>query len=228
MPLRGIVNTARALSYYTRRQEVAANNLANVSTDGFKGDRVFGRLAADGNWPLPEQKLDLRQGNLRQTGRPLDLALEGPGFLVVKTAQGDRLTRGGELSLDPAGMLVDHHGDPIQGVDGPLILNGQEIQIQQDGRVLVDGKEAGKLRMVNVADPKNLTKEAYGRFAVTGATTPAADAKLKQGALEEANVDSVTGLVDLISIQRAWAANTEALRAMDSVMGTVAGEIGKV
>lgn len=228
MPLRSIINTARALSYYTMRQEIAANNLANVSTGAYKSDRVVARNASDSKYPIPEVALDLTQGTLRDTGRPLDLALEGPGFLVVKTAAGERLTRGGGLSLDPGGMLIDVHGDPILGVDGPLVLDGKDIQFGSDGSVTMNGAPVGSLRIVTVADPATIAKEGNGRFVATGATIPATDVKMRQGSLEEANFDSVPGLVDLITIQRAWAANTEAMKVMDGVLGITTGEIGRV
>lgn len=228
MPLRSIVNTARALSYYTRRQEIAANNLANVSTQGYKSDRVTARNMPDGRFPIAEVTLDLSQGALRDTGRPFDLAVEGPGFLVVKTAQGERLTRGGGFSLDSNGVLVDNHGDQLLGADGPLVIDGKDIQIGPDGSVMVDGKSAGKLRLVQIKDLTTIIKEGEGRFSTTGTMNPATESRLRQGSLEDANFESVPGLVDLITIQRAWAANTEAMRAMDSVLGTTTGEIGKV
>jgi flagellar basal body rod protein FlgG len=227
MPLRSIVNTARALSFYTRRQEISAHNLANVATDGYKGDRITARQSPGGPWPVPAQTLDLQQGNLRQTGRTLDVALEGDGFLVVKTADGERLSRGGSFSLDAGGMLVDAHGDAVLGADGPIALSGREIQIAVDGTIVVDGEPAGKLRLVNVKDPTTLRKEGLGHFATSGTLEAGAPGRVRQGALEDANVDSITGLVDLLAIQRAWAANTEAMRAMDSVLATVTNDIGK-
>jgi len=123
MPLRSIVNTARALSFYTRRQEIAAHNLANVATDGYKGDRITARQSPGGPWPVPAQTLDLQQGNLRQTGRTLDVALEGSGFFVVKTKDGERLSRGGSFSLDAGGMLGEKRESHRRGgVQTPVMM----------------------------------------------------------------------------------------------------------
>ena len=85
MPLKGILNTAHALSFYTRRQEVQANNLANASSDGFKADRVLGHATAGSTFPVPVQATDLQQGAFRETERPLDLGREtlGRDRLVV-------------------------------------------------------------------------------------------------------------------------------------------------
>ncbi|MCX5764019.1 MAG: flagellar hook-basal body complex protein, partial [Gemmatimonadetes bacterium] len=89
----GVDNAAAALRYLERRQEVSANNLANVSTDGFKGERAFARLLADGSTPTAETATDLRAGALTATNNPLDLAISGKGFLVVQTPTGEKLTR---------------------------------------------------------------------------------------------------------------------------------------
>lgn len=228
MPLRSILQTAHALSYYMRRQEIVANNLANASTTAFKGDRIAAHLSTDGPWPEAVASLDLRQGIQRETGRPLDLALEGAGFLVVRTPEGDRLSRGGSLSLDPGGILTDGHGHPVLGQDGPIVLAGAHIKIEADGTVLSGGEPAGRLRLVTVAKPAVLAKQGSGHFVTEATLIPADAVMVRQGMLEEANVEPTTGMVDLISIQRAWAANLEVVRTMDSVLGTVTGEVGKV
>ena len=94
--------------------------------------------------------------------------------------------------------------------------------------MLVDGARAGRLRFETVASPTALLKEGEGRFRTTAATIGAAGLQLRQRSLEEANVSPLLGTVDLIMIQRAYAANTEALRTMDGVLGTVTGDIGRV
>lgn len=227
MTLPSILTTARTLSYYTRLQEVVANNLANVNSDGYKADRLTAQNIGGTGYPVPVQTLDLRQGTLRETGRELDVALQGDGFLVVQTPDGERLIRGGSLAVDRAGFLADRHGNLLLGADGPMRVLGKEIRIEPDGTVLVDEARAGRLRMEVVADPARLRKEGEGRFlAEAGAATPAASLTLQQGALEEANVNSLLGTVDMIMVQRAYAANIEALRAMDGVMGTLTSQIG--
>src|SRR3954471_61611 len=105
MPINGMTSAAGALRYWERRQEVTANNLANVSTDGFKAERVFGKLM-DGA-PVIGTRTDRRDGALRQTGSHLDLAIGGDGFFVVNTPAGERLTRGGSLRLDADEFLAD-------------------------------------------------------------------------------------------------------------------------
>ena len=229
MPLQGILDTARALSYWSRRQEVSANNVANANTDAFKGDRLTARTVQGAEFPVAVRQLDLQQGAFRDTGRPLDVALDGPGFLVVRTAEGERLTRGGSLRLDADGRLVDAHGDPLLGTDGPLTLIGGQLEVQGDGRVLVDGAEAGHLRIVSASDAAALTKLGYGRFASSVPLAPAgAGTHLRQGTVEQANVDALLTMVDLVLIQRAYAANVDAMKTLDNVLGSVTGEVGRV
>ncbi|HYC30819.1 MAG TPA: flagellar hook basal-body protein [Gemmatimonadales bacterium] len=230
MPLRGILNAAHGLAYYSRLQEVTANNLANASSDGFKLDRMTGRMLAGDSFPVPVQHVDLRQGVFRQTGRALDVALEGEGFLVVKTPGGDRLVRGGSLRLDAAGQLTDSDGNAVLGTKGPIVAGNGTIEFQADGTVLVDGAPIDQLRMETVADLAGLRKEGSGRFLPPegAALIPAGSLALRQGQIEEPNGDAVLGMVDLVTIQRAYAANVDALKAMDGVLGTIAGDIGRV
>jgi flagellar basal-body rod protein FlgF len=230
MTLRGILNAAHGMSYYSRLQEVTANNLANASTDGFKVDRMTGEQLPGTSFPVPVQQVDLTQGSLRETGRDLDLALNGQGFFVVKTPNGERLSRGGSFHLDPAGQLVDADGSAVLGTQGPIVVTTGRLEVQSDGTVLVDGSKIDQLRVETVSDPLKLRKEGTGRFISDVPGTPADEStvSVRQGFVEEPNSDTVLGMVDLVTIQRAYAANVDALKAMDGVLGTVAGDVGRV
>ena len=230
MPLKGILDSARSLSYYARRQEVTANNLANANSDAFKADRVTARAVPGAEFPVPVQHTDLQQGTFRDTGRSLDLSLDGPGFFVVQTPQGERLTRGGSLKLDPVGRITDSQGHPILGDGGPVIVQGAELAVQGDGTVLVDGANAGRLRMVDPRDKSTLFKEGFGRYATQGPLQNVEEGvtRVRQGAIEEANLDPLLSMVDLLAIQRAYSANVDALKAMDGVLGSIVNEVGKV
>jgi flagellar basal-body rod protein FlgF len=230
MTMRGIVNTARTLSYYTKLQAVTANNLANASTDAFKADRMTARQLPGMEYPVPVERTDLEQGRLRETGRPLDVSLEGPGFFVVHTPRGERLTRGGSLRLDASGCLMDGRGDPLVGADGPIRVNGAEVEIKPDGTVLVDGAGAGRLRIETVDDPASLLKEGFGRYVPAGTLRPVPEtqALVRQGSVEEANLDPLLSMVDLVTIQRSYGANIDALKVLDGVLGAITNEVGKI
>src|SRR5688500_8860059 len=132
----GLTAAASALRYWERRQEVASNNLANVSTDCFKGERVFGQMFGDA-MTAAQTATDLRNGTLRQTHNPLDVAIVGDGFLVVDTPAGERFTRGGSLGLDPERRLVDAGGRPVlgeagpDGVAGPIVVPPGAVSIDR-------------------------------------------------------------------------------------------------
>jgi flagellar basal body rod protein FlgG len=229
MPLKGILNTAHALSFYTRRQEVTANNLANASSDGFKADRVFAHALNGSTYPVPVQDVDMQQGAFRETARPLDVSLDGPGFFVVNTPGGERLTRGGSLALDLAGRLTDGSGNLVQGTEGPLLLQGSKVEIHADGEVTVDGAHAGRLRIVEPEQPGQLLKEGLGRFVASGPVKEAGgQTHVRQGAIEDANLDPTLAMVDLVTIQRAFSANMDALKAMDGVLGSITNDVGKL
>src|SRR5918912_884390 len=178
MRTNGLTSSASALRYWERRQEIVANNLANVDTSGFKAERVFARAVGDG-LPAAQTATDLRGGTLTQTGAPLDVALDQSQFLVVSTPNGERLSRGGSLRLDDADRLTDAAGNPVLGEHGVITVPPGEVR------------------------------------------------SVKQGFLESSNVNSINALVDMISVQRAYAAIQKAVVTLDGIHGTAANELGK-
>ena len=228
-PINGMKQAASAMRYWERRQEIAANNLANVDTHGFKGERVFARMLNNGMGPVADTATDLRNGSLNQTGSPLDIALGGDGFLVVDTPQGERLARGGSFRLDDSGRVVDPRGNVLLTESGPLTISGGTIEIDSSGRVLVDGKEVGTLRVENVPAGTELIHEEGTLFASNDISTAVdpGDRKVRQGHLEDSNVSSIDALVDMISIQRAYSAAQKTMTTLDDIRGTIANELGK-
>ena len=108
----GLESALSAMRYWRTKNQVLAHNLANVGSQGFKGQSVFARLLP-GNRPEAVAGLDLTPGSFEETGGPLDVALEGDGFFVVDTAQGERLTRAGSFQLDDYGTLVDVEAEEV-------------------------------------------------------------------------------------------------------------------
>jgi flagellar basal body rod protein FlgG len=227
-PIAGIVRAAGALSFYSRRQEVTANNLANTNTAGFKADRISAARLSDATQPIPVEATDLTQGALRPTGRPLDVALEGEGFLVLDTPAGERLIRGGSLRLDGSGQLVAADGIPVLGQQGPIVLMGSGITIDAEGAVSSDGRFIDRLRIALPDQDAVLMKEGAGRFRLERGTLRAAESLVRQGQLEEANLDPMAGMVSLVEIQRAYGAAATALKTMDSVLGAVTTDVARL
>ena len=229
MDLRSMHQTAKTLGYWSRAQDVTANNLANVNTAGFKLDRITAAQSAEGSYPVPVQDTDLAQGRLRETGRELDFALEGEGYLVVKTPAGERLSRGGALRLDADSQLVSSEGFPILGDDGqPIVLPSGTVTVAPEGDVRIDGEAIAHLQLRRPAEGVRLLKEGNGRFIPQGDTEITDAVRVRQGQVEEPNGDTLAGMVDLITIQRAYTANADAMKAMDRVLGTLTSDIGKL
>jgi flagellar basal-body rod protein FlgF len=238
---RGLSIAASGMLAEQVRQDQIANDLANASTPGYKADRAaqrsFGQVlvttgdgipvgTATGGVRIDAVATDLSQGALRQTDEPLDVALEGPGFLAVQTAAGVRYTRDGQLSLDGSGRLVTQQGRPVLDPAGrPIALpRADGLEIAADGTLTLDGKPAGKLGVVSVTSP---VKDGDGLFAGTPAGTPAGTA-VRQGSLEQSSVDAARVMVDMIVSLRAFEASQRVIRAIDDTLGRGINGAGSV
>lgn len=213
------------------RIECIANNMANLRTAGFKSDTpVFAevlRAGLDQIYVAPQETApDLSQGPLRRTGNPLDVALEGRGFLLVETPSGERLTRAGALSRGQNGqILCNQH--PVLGEGGPLQLTGRgPVEIGSDGTVLEGGRQVGRLRLVDTAPGTRLVRESGVRFAVEDPSKllPAPGCLVRQGFLEQANVKATTTMTQLIAAQRTFEMLTTAARSYKEMASQLARE----
>ncbi|MDQ2889509.1 MAG: flagellar hook-basal body protein [Gemmatimonadota bacterium] len=230
----GMSSSAAALRYWEHRQEVTSNNLANVSTDGFKGQKVFARMV-EGALPAADEATDFSQGSLQVTNNPRDVALEGNGFLVVKTPNGERYSRGGSLSVDESGNLTDLAGHQLLGENGPIKISSKatgdinQIQIAKDGTVSVDKAEVGRLRVETIPARTTLLSEGAGLFIPPAARTRSdPDSKIvRQGSLEQSNVTAISQMVDMISIQRAYSAVQRAVTTLDTVRQIATTELAR-
>ncbi len=232
-----------ALVYWNRRQEVNAHNLANVETAGFRGGRVFAEMLA-GGLPRLGVTTDPRSGELRQTGSPLDLALAGEGRFVVQGDAGEQLVRSGSFTMDENGTIVDAHGRALLGEGGPLVLPPGPVEIDARGRISVAGEPIGRVRVVRdsagtdaAAEPDpDATSPGEGgaQPARVGAPVSSSEAlseeqiRVRQGYLEGSNVSALDALVEMTTIQRSFEAVQNSVRALDSVLETVANRIGRV
>jgi flagellar basal-body rod protein FlgF len=227
-PLNGMDSAASALRYWERKQEVTANNLANVSTDGYKAQRVFARLM-DGIRPVAETSSDLATGNLEATGNANDVALKGGGFFVVSTANGERYTRGGSLRVDDKHFLVDANGNQLLGTKGPMKLADGPIQISGSGEITQGGQLVDTLRVENAPKGTEPTREGESLWvpAATKEIVAPKDRSVKQGYVEESNVNSMSALIDMVSVQRSYASVQKAITEMDSSNETITTQLAK-
>jgi flagellar basal body rod protein FlgG len=226
--LNGMNSAAAALRYWERKQDVVANNLANVSTDGFKAQHVFGTLIG-GMSPLAQATSDLSTGNLNDTGNPTDLAIRGDGFLVVKAENGERYLRGGSMRIDEKHRLVNADGLPLLGEKGPIKLGAGPFTIGKDGEVTQNGSVVDKLRMEMAPKGAELQREGDALWVppATRSVMKPETRDLRQGVLEESNVNSITSMIDMVAIQRSFAAVQKSIQELDRSNQTVTTEIAK-
>lgn len=229
-PLDGMLSAASALRYYERKQEVVANNLANVSTDGYKAQRVFASLL-DGIRPVANTSSDLSTGTLKQTGNAMDVAIEGDGFFIVTTPAGERYTRGGTLRIDEKHRLVDIEGRPLLGTkkNEPLILGDGPIEIDAGGEVRQNGQIVDVLRMEGAPKGVELQREGEALWIPpqNKVVLKPEERRVQQGHLEESNVNSMSALVDMVVVQRAFASVQKAVVEMDRINETAVTQLAK-
>lgn len=175
---------------------------------------------------------DFTPGSVRETGRSLDVALNGAGFLVVQTPRGERYTRAGALTLDAAGQLTTQRGDLIVGDGGPLTVPPGEVMIGEDGSLSANGQTIGRLKLVQFNNPRAaLSKEGDGLFVANGTERPveANNTRVEQGALEMSNVSPMTELVAMMQNNREFDSLQRSVSMLMNDLGRkVANEIGKL
>jgi flagellar basal-body rod protein FlgF len=193
--------------------DIIANNLANASTTGYKGQHVafaqFLSQTSDGTSIayVQEQGVgrDPTQGPINTTNNRLDVAIRGEGYFTIQTPLGDRYSRNGHFQLDNTGQIVTSQGYPVLSDSGsPLVVpqGTGEITIGGDGTVSTAQGQIGKLGLVSFADQQAMTETAGGYFMTDQQTQPAPDGtRLMQGALEGSNVEPIIEITRLIGSQ---------------------------
>jgi flagellar basal-body rod protein FlgF len=212
-----------------RQMDVVANNVANVNTNGYKADKsLFQEYLKSGahedNFVGTDRAVsyvqdsgtfkDLTQGPTEQTKNPLDVAVDGGGFLVVQTPAGERYTREGGIAINNQGQLVTAAGNPVLGNSGPIVFQptDHDVSIAADGNITVmEGinridSVRGKLRLVSFAQAQALLKEGSNLYSAgTGAAAqPDTASKVRQGFIEKSNVNSVAEMSRMIEVTRTY------------------------
>jgi flagellar basal-body rod protein FlgF/flagellar basal-body rod protein FlgG len=236
-----------------RQMDVVANNVANVNTNGFKADRsMFEEFltsrAHEDNFASRDRRIsfvhdrgtfkDFSQGAAEQTKNPLDVAIDGTGFLVVQTPAGERYTRDGGLQINPQGQLVNVSGYQVLGSSGPIVFQptDKEITIAADGNVtVVEGTNRidsvrGKLRVVSFADAQQLQKEGSNLYSAGAgvAAQPDTVSKLRQGFVEKSNVNSVAEMSRMIEVTRAYTSISSMLQQQGDLRKTALEKLADV
>ncbi|MBI1361617.1 MAG: flagellar basal-body rod protein FlgF [Alphaproteobacteria bacterium] len=218
-----------------QRMDTTANNLANMTTTGFKAEHLVMRelserpaAAADlpngisfvNAWKLQR---DMSGGPIEHTGNPLDAAIQGEGFFSVQTPDGTAYTRDGRFGLDSSGQLVTHDGMPVLGSGGPITLDPDAgpVTIGKDGAIVQDGQVVGTLNIVAFDAPAGLEKMGGNLWKANGQPTRAPEGMtVAGGALEGSNVNPVVELTHMIDISRTYEAVGQMLNQADQLRGS--------
>ena len=250
--LRSLYIAATGMLVQRKKMDVITNNITNIETNGYKRDQLISRSFKDMlitriNDPavvsystaigsqntgvhIDEVATDFTQGNLEDTGRLSDLALQGPGFFAVNTPGGERYTRDGSFSVNSEGYLVTADGNYVMGVSGRIRVGTGKFSVSDQGVVTVNGTPAGKLKIVTFADTAGLRKEGNNLYANYNTQIVAATAgtSVKQGTLEGSNVDIAREMVDMISVSRFYETNQRMVKMLDESLGKAVNEVGRV
>jgi flagellar basal body rod protein FlgG len=215
-----------------RTLEAQSNNIANASTTGFKAERLlYSAVEAAKKGAGDTQNLvagvqatsgtDFSGGSIRETGRSLDVAIDGDAFLQIQTPQGARYTRAGNLSLNADGQLVTLAGDLVVGERGAITVPPEgkgELSIGQDGSLAIGNQIFDKLKLVRFENPATaLVKEGN------------AGSKVIQGALESSNINPISEMVAMINNNREFESLQKSVSLLMNDLGRkISSEIGKI
>ena len=266
---KGIYTAVSGAIAQSARLDTTANNLANVNTPGFKKDRqVFSEyLTAYEKQPttievprvpasiesfydmqggdksyvdIAGTSIDFSQGALKQTGNPLDLAVEGDGLFEVLTPQGVKLTRAGSFSIDADGVLVTKQGFPVlrdggQGQDPQtrvMKLTAGNPTVSFSGEVYDNGQSVGKLALVNVNNRDALQKIGNNLFSfienIDPELTVANDYKVHQGFVEGSNVNMIQEMTEMLGATRTFETLQKGIQAYDQMAQKLVNDVPKL
>jgi len=236
-----------------RQMDVLSNNIANVNTVGYKADEsLFEEYLSSGahedNFKGADRRVsyvqdrgtfhNFSQGAAQTTSNPLDVAIDGAGFLTVQTQAGERYTRDGNLQINNVGQLVTNSGDTVIGTAGPIVFQptDHDINISPDGTItVVEGTARtdsirGKLRLVSFADAQKLLKQGNNLFSTPNdnAAQPDTKSTVRQGFIEKSNVNVVSEMANMIQVTRTYTQIANILQQQSDLHKTAIEQLANV
>lgn len=228
-----LIESARAiLSVSERRMEATANNVANLTTPGFKSQKLYSDVISEANSLAPSRaqlsRVDLAQGMLSKTGHPLDLAIGGTGFFRLIGADGAAVySRQGQFHRNGDGRLLNSQGLAVQGADGgDIILSSPDVKLLADGTVLLEGTAIAKIglyRPVEGSQPKSIGGSLFDFTDVEEVSDP----QLHQGMVEASNVTLADEMVALMEAMRSAEGGARLVQTYDELMGKAISTFGQ-
>lgn len=236
--LQGLYAAASGMQATQNQLNAISNDMANIDTTGYQATEVgFQDLLYSGGGNASGSpsiatgagassaivgRSDA-QGAIQNTGRSLDVAIQGPGYLQVRRDDGSiGLTRNGALQTNAQGEVTDSTGNPlVPALKIPKGTNVDDVKIESNGEVIAGSKAIGKISLVNVPAPSQLQPDGDSVFSVTsgsGATRPATGSSLQQGALEGSNVDVAADMTQMITAERSYQMASQAIQYQDQML----------
>ena len=214
--------------------EMTANNVANLSTPGFKAQRLYSTVSAATDLHAPQQliseRLDLAQGQLMSSKNPLDLAISGIGMFRLRGGDGViAYSRSGQFKLDADGRVINAQGMTLQAADGgDLILPNAQVTIQNDGTILDGDKPVSKLSLYQL--PQGEEAEAIGGSLVTAPESEVeevASPQLRQGMVESSNVSLASEMMTMMDAMRQAGGAAKIVQTYDDLVGKAISTLGQ-
>ena len=224
-----------------------ASNMANATTPGYRREIAVQRpfaevtnqmltatqLVAARDLPPAADTMNLgrdqRPGTLRSTGRPMDVALTGPGYFEILTPDGPAFSRQGQFAVDERGRLVTETGlHPVSGMDGEIQLSPGSVVIDANGRLLQDGRTVGQLKVIAADAGVAAQSIGQGLYLLDAPARPLSpdQIQLKQGFVENSNVDTAHEMVQLMKHMRHFESMYRMAQAYDDMLGTAVRKLG--
>ena len=254
--VRGLYTAAMGMNVQAKRLDLVSNDLANAGTTGYKKDTAvissfkeeyLARLNDSQNFvpnneiigkvtygaKVDEVYTDFTQGSVISTSLETDLAIQGDGFFTVQTPNGLAYTRDGNFSINQFGQLVTKEGYNVMGQEGPIELGedyfsqGTALTVQNNGEIYVAGNYIDTLDMANFEDMTSLTKQGDNLYTSTGQRSEFTGSIL-QNFLEVSNVNTVSAMVDMITVARTYEMNRKMIQTQDNLLGKAVNDLGRV
>ena len=220
-----------------REMAVVANNIANASTTGFRREGVvfseyIAALDDDPSLSMAHasgRHVDLGQATISQTGGSYDFAIQGDGFFLIETPDGERLTRAGSFTPSAEGELVTPDGYRLLDAGGaPVFIppDARAVALARDGTLSANGQPIAQVGLWQPTDPMALRHQSGTLFAAD-ALEPVEDGVILQGMLEDSNVEPVSEITRMITVQRAYELGQKFLDAEDERVRGVIQTLGR-
>jgi len=256
--IKGLYTAGAGMMLQMARQDVVANNLANVNTSGYKKqvavaqafpNMLMSRLGeikknSQGEYqPVPIKLVggvgtgaavekiysDLSMGNIRKTDNATDLALSSDGYFAVLTPQGERYTRNGQFKISSEGILTTNQGYPVLDSSDQTITLEEDFLVDETGNISVNGENIAQIKIIRFDNPQYLQREGDNLLSAQEEVgTNPERPGILQGYIEESNVNAVKEMVEMINVVRAYESMQKVVQAEDEITQVVIDQVGSV